>query len=404
MKILHTSDWHLNDRLGRIERQGDIAARLEEIAGYLEEHKVDVMVVAGDLLSQYNRIEEVKAAIEQVNKIFKPFLLKGGTIVAISGNHDREDFFRLLRFASDLASPIDPKQTGPRPNGRLYLVADPGYLLLEDKQEQRVQFILMPYPTPPRYLRDIKTHYGSTDEKNRLLQQEMIKMLKKLQNNYVDPRLPSVLVSHAHIRGSKIHNLYRITEREDIIFDPTDIPSGWAYGAFGHIHKPQILGETNHIRYSGSIERLDQGEKNDDKSVVLFEIGSHGRIDEPVPLPLNATPIYHIEITDPQTQIPILKDQHPESERALVNYKLIYKPGEHNRDAICQEIEKIFPRWTHREIKAEGSDWSLRSHPLVSETQSVPEVVQNFLQNQLKDHPQRDAVLALAEKLLSENF
>jgi DNA repair protein SbcD/Mre11 len=104
MKILHTSDWHLNDRLGHIKRQDDIKARLLEIAGYLEEHQVDVMVVAGDLLSTYNRVEEIKIAIAQVNEIFKPFLLKGGTIVTISGNHDREDYFRLLRLAGDLST------------------------------------------------------------------------------------------------------------------------------------------------------------------------------------------------------------------------------------------------------------------------------------------------------------
>jgi DNA repair protein SbcD/Mre11 len=51
MRILHTADWHLNDRLGRLDRQEDIVARLEEIASYLEEHQVDVMVVAGDLLA-----------------------------------------------------------------------------------------------------------------------------------------------------------------------------------------------------------------------------------------------------------------------------------------------------------------------------------------------------------------
>lgn len=92
MKILHTSDWHLNERLKHVPRQGDIVARLEEIAGYLEEYQVDVMVVAGDLFSHYNRLEELKSAMGEVNRIFKPFLLQGGTIVTISGNHDDENF------------------------------------------------------------------------------------------------------------------------------------------------------------------------------------------------------------------------------------------------------------------------------------------------------------------------
>ncbi len=56
MRILHTSDWHLNDRLYWIDRQPDIKNRLQELAGYLQEHAVDVMVVAGDLFSQRNSL------------------------------------------------------------------------------------------------------------------------------------------------------------------------------------------------------------------------------------------------------------------------------------------------------------------------------------------------------------
>ena len=401
MKILHTSDWHLNDRLGHIKRQNDIEARLKEIAGYLKEHQVDVMVVAGDLLSTYNRIEEVKTAISQVNEIFKPFLVNGGTIITISGNHDREDYFRLLRFAGDLTAPIIPSQSGARPNGRMYFVSDPSYLLLEDKTSQQVQFVLMPYPTPTRYLKNEKARFGSIDEKNRLLHQAMMDTISKIQSKYVKPNLPSVLVGHAHVRGNEIHNTYKITETEDVIFDFADLPTNWAYGAFGHIHKPQALAGTTHIRYSGSIERMDKGEKDNDKSVVLVEVGASGRVDEPICLPLKATPIYDIQITDPEIEIPALKDLYPEAERALVSYQLTYQPGKHNRDTICQEIERIFPRWYDRKIIAEGSSLSLKSSSLITESKNISEVVRNYLQEQLQEHQDKEAVLALVEQLLA---
>ena len=107
MRILHTADWHLNERLGRIERQTDIVARLKEIAGYLDEHRVDVMVVAGDVFSRFTRLEEVRDALKDVQATFKPFLARGGTIVALSGNHDHEALFTLLWAALDLASPAE---------------------------------------------------------------------------------------------------------------------------------------------------------------------------------------------------------------------------------------------------------------------------------------------------------
>lgn len=401
MRILHTSDWHLNDRLGRIPRQDDIVKRLEQIANYLDEHKVDVMIVAGDLFSQYNRLDVLKSAVGKMRDIFQPFLLGGGTIITISGNHDNEPFFNLMRFALDLADPIDPQNSGTKPSGRLYLAAQPTYLLLQDKAGQQVQFILMPYPTSSRYLKDQKTKYGSLDEKNSLLHQSMLQKIDLMKSKYVKPELPSVLVGHAHIRGSELHNLYRISEAEDVVFEAGDIPTNWAYAAYGHIHKPQALAGTTHVRYSGSIERLDFGESDDEKSVVLVEIGAKGRTQEPVCLPLNATPIYRVEINNPE-EISSLKDKYSELDRALVYYKLTYKPGEHNRDAICRDLDKIFPRWYDREIVIDGSIISLKSSTNLINTQDLPTTVRTYLQQKLADNPDKDAVLKLAEQLLAD--
>src|SRR5690242_8218981 len=121
MKILHTSDWHLNERLGRIDRQSDIADRLIEIAGYLDQHKVELMVVSGDLFANVTRMDSLRDAIGDVSRAFKPFLLSGGTIVGISGNHDNEALFNLFREMMDLVAPIETQGDAVKPAGRMYL-------------------------------------------------------------------------------------------------------------------------------------------------------------------------------------------------------------------------------------------------------------------------------------------
>ncbi len=403
MRILHTADWHLNDRLGRIGRQDDIVARLEEIAGYLDEHQVDVMIVAGDLFSQHTNVEKLKDAVGEVNRVFKPFLARGGTIVAISGNHDNEALFNLLWFALDLAHPINEQKAGPRPRGRLYLAARPTHLLLEDATGQQVQFLLMPYPTPARYLRGEATHYGSLEEKNRSMHQALRRQLRSIEERHIVKELPSVLVSHIHVRGSQVHNLYRITELEDVVFDPADIPTHWQYVAYGHIHKPQALSGADHVRYAGSIERFDHGERDDEKSVTLVEIGPMGRVGEPVTLPLNATPIHRVEIGDPDKDLPQLKERYPDHERALVSYRLYYDPTKHNRDEICREIESIFPCWYERRLVSEGSALASGSTGSEIQTQDVPSTVREYLlENIPADRENRDLVLSLADELLAE--
>lgn len=400
MRILHTADWHLNERLGRIERQTDIVARLKEIAGYLDEHRVDVMVVAGDVFSRFTRLEEVRDALKDVQATFKPFLARGGTIVALSGNHDHEALFTLLWAALDLASPLDPHSAGPLPSGRLYLAAQPTLLELADEAGQRVQFALLPYPTPSRYLRDENTRFTSLDERNRALHQALVRKVDRLRA-LVNPGLPSLLVGHLHLRGSEVHNLYHVSEREDVVFDAVDLPMNWAYMAFGHIHKPQTLLDTSHARYSGSIERLDYAERDDQKGVVLVDIGAAGLVDEPMWLPLNATPIYHIELTDPLGQLPLLPDRYPDASRALVSYRLIYQPGEHNRDAICRELAALFPRCYREEILTASSPLVAAEASITAARRDVPGTVRSYLQARLAQDPDRDAILALADELLA---
>jgi exonuclease SbcD len=400
MRILHTSDWHLNDRLDRIKRQPDIAARLEEIAGYLDEHQVDVMIVSGDIFSNFERLDEVRAALEDVQRIFKPFLLRGGTIIGISGNHDSESLFNLLRAALDLASPLEPQ--GARPRGRLYLAAQPTYLRLEDRNGQPAQFVLMPYPTIASYLHDESARFNSADEKNRLLHQAVVSKLRQIYEQRIDPHLPSVLVAHAHIRGSAIHNLYRISERDDVVFDPGDLPANWAYIAYGHIHKPQAMHGAEHIRYAGSVDRMDFGEMNDEKSVTLIEIGDKGRIGEPTLLSLNATPLHRIEILDPETDMRGLAERYADAQRTIVEYKLVYQPGQHNREALCREIETIFPRWCRRDVVPRGEANNLKLGETGSHLRDVKGVVRSFLAENLAAHSDRDELLALAEQLLLE--
>lgn len=404
MKILHTADWHLNERLGRVHLQTNIAARLREIVHYLDEHNVDVMLVAGDLFSRYMRYDELESAFKDAHEIFKPFLLRGGTILALSGNHDTEAVFSILRMAVDLASPIDPAQSGPRPRGRLYLAPSPAVITLEDKRGLPVQFVLMPYPRRENYL-DGQTRIDSTDEENRLLQQKFAEYLRSIQANRqaFDPTRHSVLMTHIYVRGVEVNpeSGRELSEAEEIPFNLSDIPTGWAYVACGHIHQAQPIGTIAHVRYAGSIERLDAGERNDEKSVVLFEIGPTGLIGEPQLLPLDATPIYQVEITDPDTQLTDLEARYPDHDRALVSYRVIHTPGgTHTLDQLFSRLGEVFPNWYQRRVDNGVSPLAPADATSERTLKDVHGTVIHYLESRLKDHADRDEILALAGELL----
>src|SRR3954468_16768322 len=153
MRILHTADWHLGDRLGRIDRTDDLRRAVERVAGYCRQEKVDVLLVAGDLFSELARPDGLREAVRHVQATFEEFLRGGGTILAVTGNHDNENFCQTLRHAMTLAAPAIGGFGAPVPPGRLYLAAEPSLLRLADaKTGGHVQFVLMPYPTPARFL------------------------------------------------------------------------------------------------------------------------------------------------------------------------------------------------------------------------------------------------------------
>src|SRR5262245_40679261 len=253
MRILHTGDWHLADRLGRIDRTDDLRRAVERVAAYCQQEAIDVLLVAGDLFSELASAESLRDTVRHLQEVFTGFLREGGTILTLTGNHDKENFCQTLRHAMSLAAPAAETPGELVPTGRLYLATAPTLLRVEDRASGvPVQFLLMPYPTPTRYLADeAAQRYQGLDEKNRHLTRAFTDRLHALrESDAFNPDLPAILSAHIGVRGSELPTLFRLSEQEDIVFDNADLPTGFAYTALGHIHKPQFLGGQTNVRYS----------------------------------------------------------------------------------------------------------------------------------------------------------
>jgi DNA repair exonuclease SbcCD nuclease subunit len=303
----------------------------------------------------------------------------------------------MLRDTLDLGSPSNKSADGILPAGRLHITAQPRLWKLAGRDGLPVQFLLMPYPTARHYLRDSEAKYANV--------QSQFKNAMEQYKERIDPSLPAVLVSHIHVRGAQTHTLYKVSEVEDVIFEPTDIPAAWAYVAYGHIHKPQsAVPGAPHIRYCGSVEKLDFAERDDQKSVVVADIGRSGLIGEPQILPLQTSPILELDIAEPEIEIPALAAKYKDdaqAKEALIKYKLRWQPGKHNRDALCKEIDAIFPRWYAREVVELGRD----DIAVIYKSRRLDDVVgtvREYLGQQLNSHTQGKEVLAMAESILVE--
>lgn len=390
MRLLHTSDWHLGARLGNQDRLPDQFARLEEVCRYLDENEVDVLLVAGDVFDEH-RSEPLARIIARLARLLRPRIAAGLWAVFIAGNHDREYVFPLIRGLQDLVAADG--------GGRVVFADKPSLVPLATRSGERVQLMLLPYPTSTRYeLADPpRSGWPTPDHKRKALADALRERIGELAGEArSSPGVPVVLAGHFLVRGVR-EGFYQLSEQEDVPVEPADLPS-YAYIALGHIHKPQSVGSP-HIRYCGSLERMDRGERDDRKVVLLADIGREG-LRGLVELPLDATPFAHVTAAT-EDDLDRAAGELPEPERTLVSLGLELS---HDQPVgpLLARARSLFPRlWAPPDIRFLGPA-AVSPPPSPIDRRDVAGTVRSYLREALADDPDRDELLRLAEELLAE--
>jgi exonuclease SbcD len=407
VKLLHTADWHLNDRLGRLDRTDHLRQRVEKIAHICEEQSVDVLVVAGDLFSEQaevsSRRNDIAKSFRHLRETFAEFFRRGGIILGVTGNHDQDGrvlpYLELARAGMDLAEP-------PRQPGDLF---DPGKMYLLDRafvgrvRDQRegfdVQFALLPFPSLGRILTGTETA-TTPAEFNRPVSEAVANWIRSLPNlDGYDVNLRTVLVAHLNVTGADIgRGMFRISEGADVVLDAAALPTGFDYVALGHVHLPQCLRGLSHVRYSGSLDRLDFGECGQDKGVVLVDLGLDGRRGEPRFVVIEPTPLLVATVMNSADVAEQLAAQVPDKAASVV--RIVVEPSAADAETTVDLAIRDLPNVAAVEWRA----------PEVADAASVPDLSQGggvrapvleYLNACLDPNdPQRDGLLALAARFL----
>lgn len=101
MKLLHLGDLHLGKRVGEFSLLQDQRFVLGQVVRLAARHKVDAVLLAGDL---YDKPVPPAEAVELLDWFLTALCVAGHTVLAVSGNHDSPE--RLMatmeQFAPDL--------------------------------------------------------------------------------------------------------------------------------------------------------------------------------------------------------------------------------------------------------------------------------------------------------------
>ncbi|MDP1834354.1 MAG: exonuclease SbcCD subunit D C-terminal domain-containing protein [Chlamydiales bacterium] len=269
MKILHTADWHLGKTLCKRKRYDEFEAFLAWLTLTINEQKVDVLLVAGDVF-------DTTAPSNRSQELYYCFLRSIANsscrhIVITGGNHDSPTF---LNAPKELLQVLDIHVIGAACEN----LEDEVILLRDSNGHPELIVCAIPYLRD----RDIRTaEIGeSIDEKAQKLHQGTLNHYTRVcelaeeKRIALDINIPIVAMGHLFtaggqtIEGDGVRDLH-VGSLAHV--NPAVFPKCIDYLALGHLHVPQKVGGSEFMRYSGSPIPMGFGEAYQKKSVCLVE-------------------------------------------------------------------------------------------------------------------------------------
>ena len=247
---------------------------------------VDFFLFAGDAYKTHNPSQT------QQKLLFKCFLrlYKAGIpVVIVIGNHDHP-----LSFGKAHALDMLPDL----PLEGFHVFSKPGSITLTTKNGP-ITIVGVPWPTR----NTIAIADKHLDKSNSQLTEYISKAVAHIITDFaqkIDQTIPAVLASHITVNTG----IFSGSEKRAIYGnDPMLMPSQLAiapfdYVALGHLHRHQNLNESGYpaVVYSGSIERIDFGERKEEKGFCLVSIPEKGKATYEF-IPIATRPFIQIEVT-----------------------------------------------------------------------------------------------------------
>ena len=280
MRIIHTSDWHLGQFFYTRSRAAEHQAFFHWLIAQVEHHQVDAVIVAGDI---FDTGSPPSYARELYNRFVVDLHRTGCQLIVLGGNHDSvatlnesRELLACLNTQVIAAASAEPEEQVLT----LYTRdGEPGAVLcaipfLRPRDIMRSQAGQSGEQKQLSLLNAITQHYQRSYQHARQLSQQAARPLPVIATGH----LTTVGVS----KSEAVRDIYIGTLDA---FPAQAFPAA-DYIALGHIHRPQRIAGSEHIRYSGSPLPLSFDELGSEKSVFLvsFDDGKLAAV-EPLPVP-----------------------------------------------------------------------------------------------------------------------
>lgn len=281
MRIIHTSDWHLGKNLEGASRLDEQEQFIDFFVEKCEELRPDLILLAGDV---YDTPNPPARAEKLFYDALKKLSRKGDCLtLVIAGNHDNPD--RLVS-ATPLAmehgiimmgTPKTIVHTGMYGNHELIRSGE-GFVEMKIHGEN-VVVVAVPYPSEKR-LNEVFYEDHEEEEDRMASYAEKIGTLFEHLGSYFREDTINLTVSHLFAFGADPAGSERVSSLGGSFQVGTNLlPQKAHYTALGHIHKPQILPNTDKkMRYSGSPIHYSISEPGTNKKFYVIDVDKEHQV------------------------------------------------------------------------------------------------------------------------------
>ena len=285
MKLFHLSDLHLGKRLNGYSLLEDQQFILDRILSAVEQEAPQAVVIAGDVYDKATPSAEAVTVLDEF--LSRLAALKcAPQVFVIYGNHDSAERLafgnRLIEQSGVHLSPVFHGEIKP--------------VVLSDEYGE-VAFHLLPFIKPS----DVRNAYPDAK-----VESYTDAVREALAHCTINSSRRNVLVAHQFVTGASR------TDSEDVSvggLDNVDATAfdGFDYVALGHLHRPQAVLGAENIRYCGSPLKYSVSEKDDQKGILVVELGAKGTPATCRSIPL--TPLHDLrEVRGTYEEVSFLKN------------------------------------------------------------------------------------------------
>ena len=243
MRILHTADWHLGLELHKLNLWEDQRLMLRQIQHIVNEQKIDVIVISGDIYDTALATKEAIQLFDEMMTILCKDMQK--QVIVIAGNHDGA---QRLASMNQLLSFM-----GLHIYGKLEQVIEP--LVIDD-----IAF----YPMPFFHLETFRQVYDCQIKSY----EEAFAIVNKQAKRDIGYHR-KILLAHTFCANAAVCESDRFANIGGSDLVSASVMNGFDYVALGHLHRKQRI--TERICYSGSPLAYSFSEAVYDKYVLIYD-------------------------------------------------------------------------------------------------------------------------------------